>query len=348
MKRKLLGVLCVFMMLTLAGCANYGSIESELEQIKIEIKLPKVSEGKFTSLEEANDAIYEQQIAACSLYSESYEKTYYKQFLEDGSKLNADKVASLCNTYRRKLNEEISTEYYKNIYKIVKNCDDCTNKEAFLEKTNNDVQGFYDAYTKYMDSENPDEELCDILVNYAERRNVFALSFLDRNRNKVYDASVKIIEQNADAEDDFRFYLNKNNNIITALNEVYDGVPQKYAKLISESTTKLSKNLLNSLESLTDRERDALMEQLNLSTPTPSPKPTATVRPTPSPTPERTPSPQTQAPTRTAVPSTQAPVRTATPATQGTAPTAVPQTTQIPEEQTQETDLPSYSFSVND
>lgn len=348
----MLCALCVFTMSVLAGCANYSGIEEALEKVKIENTLPEASDGEFTSLEEASDAIYEQQIAACKIYAETYDKTYYSQFIGNGKKFKTDKVANICYSYRKELNNEAVTKFYQNIYLIVKNCDDCTNKEAFLKKANTDVENFYDAYNKYLISDNPDEELCKILVNYSERRNILALSFLDRNRQKVYSAATKMIEENSETDENFRFYLNKNNNIISALNDVYNGVPSAYAARISEATATLSKNLLNSLESLTDNERRSLMDQLNLSTPSPSPKPTSTPHPSVSP------APSTDAPIRTAAPTktpaaSQVPIKTAPPVSQPTAQAVQPQISEPePEPETEpdkpeETEPPSYSFSVN-
>ena len=339
------------MMSALAGCANYSGIEQALEEITIENTLPETSDEEFTSLEEANDAIYEQQLAACKVYAEIYDKTHYSQFLGSEKGLKNDKTASICYSYRRELKDDALTKFYQNIYLIIKDCDDCTNEEAFLEKANADVENFYDAYAKYLSSDNPEEELCRILVNYSERRNILALSFLERNKQKVYMASTDMIEKNAQTDENFRFYLNKNNNIISALNNVYNGVPSLYASRISEATTVLSKNLLNSLESLTDNERRVLMDQLNLSTPSPSPHPTATPKPSPSPAASPSDAPvRTAAPTAvpTSVPKpSQAPVKTALPVdnqqNSAVVPPQVSETDAPPE-----TERPSYSFSVND
>ena len=117
----------------------------------------------------------------------------------------------------------------------------------------------------------------------------------------MFDASVAVIIGNSQADDDFRFYINKNNTIIKALNEIYGGVSAKYAAEINEAGNKLATNLLNSLTSLSDRERKSLMDELGLNTPSPSPtvKPTGTPAPSPSEAPSHSPAPAQAVPTPT-------------------------------------------------
>lgn len=316
------------MLLLSAGCTNYNSIKEALDEIEIENTMPEVSDGGYDSLADANDEIYELQIATCEMYAEAYELTQYKRYADNFEEEDKkdEKIMDLCNARRMELNEEIRTLFFQNLYTVIKDCEDCKNKEAFLEKADDHVMEFYDAYIAYQNADDEREVLCDILVDYAERRNTLALSFLERNERKVYESATRKIEENADTDEDYRYYLNKNNYLISALNLVFGGVPSTYASRITDATTQLSKTLLNSYEDLTEYEREVLIEELDLATPTPSPRPTAAPRATtaPTPVPVRTPQPTvrpTSVPQRTAVPATQPPA-----ATEG----------------------PSYSFSVND
>lgn len=321
-KRKLLIIAASLVTLLLfAGCSDYGEIERELDEIKIENKLPKVGREKYRTMEEAEDAVYAQQLAACEMLSDAAEQTDSKQFEEyDGT---AKRIAERCNDKRNEIALDIKDRYTANVYEIMEDVKDCPNVDAYVAKTYLNVETFYDEYHNYQTADNTDMALTDILVYYYDRTNVLAKSFLTRNESDVYDASVAVIEGNAQAEDDYRFYINKNNLIIKALNEIYGGVSAEYAQRINEAGNKLARNLLDSLSSLSDRERKLLMEEMGLVTPTPAP----TEKPTPKPsaTPSATAVPK---PTATAEPRpapTQRPAATPRPATPKPAATQKPQ-----------------------
>ncbi len=303
LKRKILFIVASLMtLMILTGCGDYSSIEMQLDEVEIENRLPDVPDVDFETMEEAEDAVYAQQMAACEMLTDAYDQTYYDQFLEN-VKGNEKRIAEICNKKRQEINTEIETLYKSNIYEIMEEVEDCPNVDAYVDKTYANVQTFYDEYNKYMNADNEEVALTNILVYYYDRTNILAKSFLVRNENEVFDASVSVIEGNAQADDEFRFYINKNNTIIRALNEIFGGVPAEYAHRIEESSNKLARNLLNSLETLSDRERGLLMDEMGLSTPTPSPKPTPTPKPSPSPSPTPTPKP-TPKPTSTPKPST--------------------------------------------
>ncbi len=329
MKRKLL-VLAASLaaLLLLAGCGDYSAIETQLNEITIENKLPTVSEKKYKTMEDAEEAVYEQQMAACEMLSNICDETYYEQYYEkEGG--NRKRVSAICNDKRNEISADVKQRYYKNLYEIMDGVTDCPNVDAYVTKTYNNVLTFYDEYNKYRTADEPDVALTNILVYYYDRTNVLAKSFLVRNKQKVFDAASAVVEGNAQADDNFRFYIGKNNIIIKALNEIYGGVPGEYAKKINSASNELAKNLLDSMESLSDRERAALMAEYGLSTeaPTATPKPTATPSPEPGETPAATPAPAVTA----------APKATPTPTPKVT-PTPTPkaqQQTQV-QEQTQE------------
>ncbi|MDO5397733.1 MAG: hypothetical protein Q4G33_07365 [bacterium] len=300
MKRKLLMVtVSLVALLLFAGCSNYEDIEEQLDNIKIENRLPKVGEKKYRSMEDAEDAVYNQQIAACEMLADAYQKTNSTQFEEhEGS---VKRIQERCNDKRNEIARDIRERYMNNVYDIMEYVTDCPNVDAYVLKTYGNVETFYDEYNNYQEAENTDIALTDILVFYYDRKNMLAKTFLKKHEADVFDASVAVIEGNAQADDNFRFYINKNNTIIKALNEIYGGVSAEHAEKINAAGNKLAVHLLDSLESLSERERKALMDEMGLSTPTPSPKPTATPKPsdaptaapaaTPRPTPTPTPRP---------------------------------------------------------
>lgn len=292
LKRKIFFVIASLAVLLLfTGCGDYSSIEAQLRDIEIENRLPDLPEEEIRTMEEAEDAVYVQQLAACEMLSDSYNQTHYTNFLENVNG-NEKRIAEICNKKRKSIDTEIEELYKNNIYKIMENVTDCPNVDAYVTKTYANVLTFYDEYDNYLNADNTDVALTEILSYFYDRTNVLAKSFLARNEKKVFEAAVSVIEGNAQTDEDFRFYINKNNIIIKALNEIFGGVSLDYANRIEAASDKLAVNLLNSLESLTTRERGLLMDELGLSTPTPSPKPTATPKPSPSPSP--TPRPTAQ------------------------------------------------------
>ena len=335
-KRKLLIIAVSLVTLMLfTGCNDYSNIERKLDEIKIENRLPKVGNKRYRTMEEAEDAVYAQQLAACEMLSDVVEQTDSRNFAEYEG--NAKRIAEKCNNKRNEISLDIKERYVDNIYQIMDDVKDCPNVDAYVSKTYLNVETFYDEYHKYQTADNTDIALTNILVYYYDRTNVLAKSFLTRNEDDVYDASVAVIEGNVQTEDNFRFYINKNNLIIKALNEIYGGVSADYAERINNAGNKLATHLLNSLESLSDKERKLLMDEMGLLTPSPAPTEKPTPKPSTAPTnapaamPEEKP---TTAPKPTAAPkSTTAPKATATPKP---AATQQPKATEIPEDQDDE------------
>lgn len=345
MKHKSFLLICltVLILLTATGCSKYSDIQAELDEITIENILPDLPKTKMKKLADTDEAIYEQQLAVCRMLSDAYNDTYYLNFVNDNKRYNKDKLSQICNDKRIEIDQEIANNFVLNIYHIISEVKDCQNQDAFIEKTYEDVLNFYDYYDKYLTSRNKNQVLCDILTNYSERNNLLALNFLTKNEQKVYNAATTIIEQNAESEktDDYsyRYYINKNNRIVNALNFVFDGVPKQYAARISKANTLLAEKLMDSLDSISDSEKEKLMSML---TGTSSPKPSE--KPEPSDEPETIPTPNiaaTPKPKTTLAPVTAAPKATAPPVFNSggstaaqTAPNAVapvaPQPTAVP------------------
>ncbi len=300
MKRKLFIIAASLVTLLLfAGCSDYSEIDQQLNNITIENKLPKVKGEHYRTMEDAEDAVYDQQMAACEMLSDIEEQTDFREF--EGYKGNQKRIIERCNNKRNEVAADIRQRCMANVYEIMQDVKDCPNIDAYVTKTYHNVETFFDAYNNYVTADNQDIALTNILVYYYDRTNVLAKSYLTRNREDVFDASVAVIIGNSQADDDFRFYINKNNTIIKALNEIYGGVSAKYAAEINDAGNRLATNLLNSLSSLSDRERKSLMDELGLNTPSPSPtvKPTGTPAPSPSEAPSHSPAPAQAAPTPT-------------------------------------------------
>lgn len=305
-------ICCILLTSLLSGCGKYDKVTAALNAITIQNTLPIVEEdASYEYLEEIDELVYEQQINACMMYADTYNKTYYQQF-KDGS-LKADKLVQICGDKRREINTDIEIAFDINIYRMLQDVTDCGNMDAYVVKTHKDVVDFYDVYSEYQNGDTPQDTLIDILLEYADRSNILAFKFLDYNDTRVFKAAVSKIEDNANTDEDFRVKINENNLIISALNTVYGGVPDEYSEKISEFNTELAKRYIHSIENITDAERDKLLNQLSSSA---SPSPTPILRPTISPLPTSVP---TLKPLATPIPATPKPTAVPTPK-----PTAIP------------------------
>lgn len=336
-------LVCVGMLFLLGGCGSNTAIKDELAAVSIDIDLPAPSSKNIKKLSQADDAVYEQQLAACELYIEAYELTdtsdYVEKYKDDVKK---EKVAFYCNERRKELQLEISTALQDNIYSMVKNVEDCENISAYITRVDYDAVNFYDYYAEYLNSSDKTDALCTILKVFYEKTNILAFRFMAEHEEDFVKAALVRIEENARQNDNLNMYIAENNELTKALNEMYGGVPEDYAVPISEANRRLARKLLESDSELSTDAIDSLMYQLGEPTPAPTESPT----PRPTPTPEPTPSP-TPRPTRTPSPTQSPTQRPATPAP--TQPPAAAQPTSPPQTGGTADEGPSsYYFTIED
>ena len=304
---------CLISAMCLVGCGDKSQIKSDLANVQLSRNLPQPSVTNCRYLYEADDAIYEQQMAACAMYAEAYMLTDPAEYeLVYGESVKRDRIASYCAQRRKELNLEIATELYDNVSAIMRTVQDCENIIAYMERIEYDVINFFDYYSDYNLSDDREESVCRILKTFYERSNILAFSFMAENKHEFIDMAMTRIIKNSQADDNFNAYILENNELIKALNTVYGGVNSEYASIMTEVNTKLIRRMLEDDNELDEASINALMEQLG--EPTPTPKPTQTPKTTPTPAPvntptviERpvyiTPSPATKAPAKTAQPS---------------------------------------------
>jgi len=290
-KKKILLCLvcCGLVSSLLTGCTNYEDITNILGQIRIENELPEVLESNYyKSLSDIDELVYEQQIAACEMYIDACRQTNHHDYFEGAENSSVaksmsneeKKIANLVTQRRHVIYEDISVVLAVNLYRLLQNVEDCPNVDAYVTKAQNDVVDFFDMYEAYVYGDDPERALLDILVEYRVRTNVLAFMFLDKNKEAVCEAAVKRIAKNAEMTEDLRMYVSNNNDIIKSLNEIYGSVPARYAEQISSDANFLAKKLVLSMESLSNKEKLDLINQID---PTPSPTPTPTPKPTPDP-----------------------------------------------------------------
>ena len=151
-------LVCVVSVLCLAGCGEKSELKAMLEDVELSYSLPEVEDRKFYYLDQADEAVYEQQIAACDMYYEAYYLTRTADFTEHyKGDINADRVAFYCNERRRELEAEITEQLRANIYEMVQAVEDCDNIEAYVDRVVYDAKNFYDYYAEFAYAETTDE-----------------------------------------------------------------------------------------------------------------------------------------------------------------------------------------------
>lgn len=303
-------VCCALGALLMSGCSSNEDVILELSQIRVENVLPDAEErSEYQSLSDIDELVYQQQIAACEMLIDACRQTNYKDYLEEDENqdnseqkmtIKEKKIANLVTQRRHIIYDDIEVAFAVNIYRFLQNVEDCPNMDAYVLKAQKDVSDFYDMYEAYKYGEDPEQALLDILTEYSVKTNVLAFTFLDKNKIEVCEAAKAKIYENSKQTEDLRVYVSENNDIIKSLNSIYGSVPESYAQNISEDANFLAKKLILSMESLSQKEKLDLINQID-PTPTPTPTPTPSATPTVAPTVTQTPRP-TQTPRVTAVP----------------------------------------------
>lgn len=299
-------LVCIISVFCLAGCNDKSELKDILASVDVTLSLPEVTDRGCMYLSEADDAVYEQQIAACELYYEAYYLTRTSDYVEKyKGQVDPELIAYYCNNRRSELVDEISEDLRENIREIVETVQDCETIDAYIDRVVYDTLNFYDYYADYVYAENDEEfvdSACNILKVFYERTNILAFSFMKENKDDFVSSATYRIVNNSNAHDTYSMYITENNDIIEALNVVYNGVDSNTAEIIHDATIKLIRKMLEDDNELDTKSINALMEQLGEPTPTPEPTP----EPTPSELPQQT---QTPTPEPTPVPPTQAPIR---------------------------------------
>ena len=263
MKIVKLCFLCLVSVMCLAGCGEKSEIKARLETVQISSELPEVTDVQYRYLSEADEAVYEQQIAACEMFYEAYQLTKTSDYIdmyEDAA--SEERIASYCNDRRKVLNDEIEKSLRDNVEKMLKVVEDCDNVKAYLDRVVYDTRTFYDYYGNYMYSDNREEAICEILTAFHERPNVLAFGFMRVNKDEFVDTALVRIVNNSLVNNDYNKYILESNEIVKVLNTVYGGVSAEYAEIINTSNRKLIRNMLEKDGDLNELTVSMLMKQL--------------------------------------------------------------------------------------
>lgn len=297
---KICALLSVLLLLLCSCGSDKAALRQALDDVSLTAELPAVKVTGCRYLSEADDAVYEQQIAACEMYSEAYELTETQAYSKTYKKgLKKKNVAYYCNLRRQELQLDIATQLNDNVYEMIKSVEDCENISAYLTRVNYDAVNFYDYYTEYMKAEKDDNDpACRILMYFYERNNVLALRFMREHRADFIEKAVNKIVANSHETEELNQHISVNNELVKALNTVYGGVPAEQGEIITMANIELVRRLLEEDNDLDADTIDSLMRQLGEPTPEP------TMEPTPEPTEEPTQAPEDPTEAPAALPST--------------------------------------------
>ncbi len=209
---------------TLSSCGKYSDFRDEVNALNIDVAFPEAT-SEATTMAEAEAAIRQQQISLAKAYDESYQITETDVYKEKYANINEERIFSELSSTRNRINSESATLFSNNLSIILENVADCPNKDSYIDKCIADVKGFYTEYIKYSHyTEDDYDEVTSFLLNYYDRDNEFIKWLLLEKEDFIAECATLSIEANGAVTYDQAVSYYKNFNIITALNELYNGV----------------------------------------------------------------------------------------------------------------------------
>lgn len=264
MLKKIGLIICLLLAtVTLVSCGDSMEANADIEAIEISHSMPKAFGGS-TTVEQAADYIYLQQISLCEAYYKTYQQTDVSKYIEKYPEVNSRRLTEKLNNKRQELNGAIAEEFYANINKIIEDVTDCGDKEIFADKCYNEARNFFNEYNS-IKTATPDDfvTITNILVNHTGLNNTFVKRVLHENREMVLDMAILDIEYNAAQDDDLRANVAKNNDTIDAINRMYGGVEDdiELRDRIDQANMVMLEKLLDTMD-ITNSERQQMIEQL--------------------------------------------------------------------------------------
>lgn len=263
--RRIMKILTVILMtvLLLTSCGSVSKMQKVLDTISIEATFPEPASG-FTSIDEVGGAVYEQQLALCEAYGETYKKTSYGLYENKFRNVTKQRLMSELNNARNRLNNECVNTFADNVFMILKDVQDCQNMSTYISKRRNEVLEFYLDYADFkLEKGDIAAKRSAILLKYFEKQNEFAVSFIKNNRDAFIDACVEIVERNGEKKDNLRVHVDENNRIIKALNDLFDGTTMDVAKRVNVANRKLAETVLKDMDGLTEEEKKEILKGID-------------------------------------------------------------------------------------
>ncbi len=263
-KRIGLTVLLLVLTLLISSCGEHKEAYDSISSLEFHYSMPSAIGGDAT-LEEAADDIYSQQVSLCEAYVQTYQMTDISFYSEKYPDTPSDRLKEALNNKRQELNGKIAEKFLENLGIILADVTDCEDKERYITKCFDDARLFFNDYSKIKNATEEDFiKVNNVLVNYADSKNDFALRVFKENQDFVMAMAIRDIQHNATAEESFRANISKNNDTIDAINTVYSGLGdnQEYRDIVDEASMTLLVKLLDSVETMTDEERQYVISQL--------------------------------------------------------------------------------------
>ena len=263
-KRLGLTVLMLILSALITSCGGNKEAYQEISSLEFNHSMPVAVVGSKT-LEEAADSIYKQQTSLCEAYLKTYQMTDVNKYTDKYPDVPLNKLKESLNNKRKELNSKIADDFAENLGKILENVTDCENKERYIKKCFDDARLFFNDYDKIVNATEEDfVKVNNVLVSYSDAGNDFAFRVLKDNQDFVMAMAIRDIEHNANVEESFRANITKNNETIDAINAVYGGLGenQEYRDIVDEASMTLLVKLLDSVETMTEEERQYVIAQL--------------------------------------------------------------------------------------
>ena len=263
MLKKISAIICVVLVVTsLTSCGKYAKLYETLDGLVVETVFPEANSGA-TTINDAQMSVYVQQKAFCEAMAEAYKLTDIESLRSKHPEINRNKMMAELSTKRQNMNDASAGTFVNNVNTILKNVDD-SDKTSYISKCMEEAKAFYKDYDKLMKADYDDyKNVSKIFVSYAFSRNEFAKKVIVERADFITEAATLTIEENAEEDSSFRANISKNNEIIKAINEVLGGVSvnESYRTRINEANRRLLEKTLDSMSSMSQAERDAILNQ---------------------------------------------------------------------------------------
>ncbi len=255
-------VFFIFVMLVsvflLTSCGEYDRFCDELDMLSIDLTLPEPRSGA-KSTDDAKKDIYEQQSALSEAYWKAYKITETGDYPQRYIGIEKDKIISALSNARSRINYDSEVYFAANLKVILQDAQDVPNINAYMTKQIEETREFYRDFIKLRDyTEDDYKEVTAILVKYYESDNEFAKYTLEEKEQFVIECATLQIEENSKVTEGHSASLQKNNEIIIAVNELFGGVKRNTDH--ASRITKANKVLVSYVNDLAKYKQEQLKE----------------------------------------------------------------------------------------
>ena len=264
LKRVLAVFLVAMALFSLSACGEKSSVFKEIDLIDAKYDFPEAKSDKRT-IDSVSEYIKAQQNALLDAYVYNIQSTDIKLFENKVDENEKSALIPVLNSKRRELDKEAEKVFFDNLEVILENVYDFENKEALSSVKRDEVSEFSTDYIRIMNIENEDPDLIDKMVqDYIVLSNEFANEILRKNKDKIIDKVIMMIEGNSEATESFQTYISLNNESVKAINYLFGGVGEneEFRTRINDSNYRLLEKTIETMPGVTDAEKASMLAQL--------------------------------------------------------------------------------------